>query len=186
MHKRQIKEDLPVHLVRRYLEPGPVVLVSSYWQGQMNIMTLGWHCVMEFTPSLIGCMISEGNYSHYLIRSSGECVINIPTADIAEKVVGIGNSTGAEIDKFKIFKLTADTAQKVKAPLIREAYASFECKLFDKTLVKRRNFFVFEVVKAHVIATQTAPQTLHYKGDGLFMVSGKTIDLSSQFRPEML
>lgn len=39
------KVDYPVSQVRRYLEPGPVVLVSSKWNGKTNIMTLGWHTV---------------------------------------------------------------------------------------------------------------------------------------------
>jgi hypothetical protein len=28
---------------RRYLEPGPIVLVSSAWKGKTNIMAIGWH-----------------------------------------------------------------------------------------------------------------------------------------------
>src|SRR5829696_7579374 len=54
--KRHAKSDFPVSKVRRYLEPGPIVLVSSHWQGKHNIMTLGWHTVLEFSPSLVGCM----------------------------------------------------------------------------------------------------------------------------------
>ena len=57
MARQPRKSDLPVSQIRRYLEPGPIVLVSSRWKGKANIMTLGWHTVMEFTPSLIGCMI---------------------------------------------------------------------------------------------------------------------------------
>ncbi|HEX4891939.1 MAG TPA: flavin reductase family protein, partial [Hyphomicrobiaceae bacterium] len=34
------KKDLPVSEVRRFLEPGPIVLVSSAWKGQQNIMTM--------------------------------------------------------------------------------------------------------------------------------------------------
>lgn len=30
------------------------------------------------------------------------------------------------------------------------------------------------------------PETLHYTGDGIFMLSGKTISRRSQFKPEML
>ena len=52
------KYDFPVSKVRRYLEPGPVVLVSSAYKGENNIMTMGWHTIMEFSPSLIGCMIT--------------------------------------------------------------------------------------------------------------------------------
>src|ERR1035437_4431098 len=54
MPRYQQKTDFPVSQVRRYLEPGPIVLVSSKWRGKANIMTMGWHTVMEFTPSLIG------------------------------------------------------------------------------------------------------------------------------------
>jgi len=41
MPKLPKKSDFPVSHVRRYLEPGPIVLVSSKWQGATNIMTLG-------------------------------------------------------------------------------------------------------------------------------------------------
>ena len=69
MTRRPQKSDFPVSQVRRYLEPGPIVLVSSQWQGKTNIMTLGWHTVLEFSPSLVGCMISGGNHSFDLIRN---------------------------------------------------------------------------------------------------------------------
>ena len=61
MPKHSTKDDFPVSRVRQYLEPGPIVLVTSKWEGKTNIMTLGWHTVMEFTPSLVGCVISAGN-----------------------------------------------------------------------------------------------------------------------------
>jgi flavin reductase (DIM6/NTAB) family NADH-FMN oxidoreductase RutF len=154
--------------------------------GKTNIMTLGWQTVMEFTPSLVGCMISSGNHSFQMIRNSRECVINLPTTKLTDTVVGIGNTSGAEIDKFKQFGLTAEDAHEVGAPLIRECHASFECRLHDDALVEKYNFFIFEVVKAHVAASPKHPETLHYTGDGVFMVSGKIISRRSQFRPEML
>jgi flavin reductase (DIM6/NTAB) family NADH-FMN oxidoreductase RutF len=58
-----IKRDFPASEVRRFLEPGPIVPVSSAWAGQSNIMTMGWHTVMEFSPSLVGCIIGDGNHS---------------------------------------------------------------------------------------------------------------------------
>jgi flavin reductase (DIM6/NTAB) family NADH-FMN oxidoreductase RutF len=186
MTKHSEKSDFPVSRVRRYLEPGPIVLVSSRWQSKTNIMTLGWHTVLEFTPSLVGCMISGGNHSFRMIRDSRECVINLPTAALTDTVVGIGNTSGAEIDKFAEFGLTADEAHEVGAPLIRECHASFECQLHDDTLVDKYNFFIFEVVKAHVAASPKHPETLHYTGDGVFMVSGKIINRRSLFRPGML
>ena len=180
------KLDFPVDDVRRYLEPGPIVLVSSAWRGEKNIMTMGWHTVMEFTPSLIGCVIAGGNHSFGLIRRSKECVINLPTTALTDTVVGIGNCSGADTDKFEKFGLTALPAQKVKAPLIEQCHANFECKLTDARLVERYNFFIFEVVKAHVARRPAHPQTLHYTGDGVFMVAGRIVSRKSLFKPEML
>lgn len=184
--KTAAKPDFPVWEIRRYLEPGPIVLVTSKWRRQINIMTMGWHTVMEFSPSLVGCIIAGGNHSFELIRNSRECVINIPAANMIDTVVGIGNCSGAEVDKFARFKLTVAKADKVKAPLIQECFASLECRLADDSLVEKYNFFIFEVVKAHVAASPKYPQTLHYSGNGVFTVSGKNISRRALFRPENL
>ena len=184
--KRFGKTDFPVENIRRFIEPGPVVLVSSAWKDERNIMTMGWHMVMEFSPSLIGCYIWTENHSFGLIRKSKECVFNIPTVDIAETVVAIGNCSGRDIDKFAKFGLTAQPAEKVNAPLIAECYANLECKLYDARLVKKYSLFVFEVVKAHAARNPKHPRTIHYQGNGQFMVAGGQLNLRRKFKPEML
>lgn len=180
------KIDFPVSDIRRFLEPGPVVLVSSRWKNQNDIMTMGWHMVMEFSPSLIGCVIASGNHTYEMIRNSGECVINIPSALQVDTVVGIGNCTGSESDKFTRFNLTAGQATKIGAPLIDECYASFECRLHDDTMVELYNLFIFEVVKAHVSPTAEHETSLHYQGMGQFMLSGNTIDRKKLFHSDKL
>jgi flavin reductase (DIM6/NTAB) family NADH-FMN oxidoreductase RutF len=174
--------------VARYgvLEPGPVALVSSAHRGEQNIMTMGWHMVMMEEPSLVGCFIWDRNHSYELVRRSKECVINVPTLDLLEIVIGIGNSHGPGVNKFEEFGLTAADATKVSAPLIAECYANFECKLIDTSLIKRYSLFVFEVVKAHVAMSPRYPKTVHYRGDGMFMVSGPNVSYRRLFRPENL
>jgi flavin reductase (DIM6/NTAB) family NADH-FMN oxidoreductase RutF len=180
------KRDFPVSGIRRFLEPGPVVLVSSAWRGRTNIMTVGWHTVMEFSPSLVGCVISEGSHSFEMIRRSRQCVINVPDAQLAKTVVGIGNCSGADMDKFDAFGLTAVEAAEVDAPLVGECFVNLECRLADARLVRAYNFFVFEVVKAHAAATSREPRTIHYRGDGRFMLSGRALNLRRHFRREYL
>lgn len=165
-----IKQNFPAAQVRRYLEPGPIVLVSSASGGEVNIMTLGWQTVMEFTPSLIGCMIAGGKHSFEMIKQSWECVINLPTTALTDQAVGIGNCSCADIDKFK---LTAAKASLFSAPLIEECVANFESRLVDDTMIEKYNFFIFEVVKVHVANAPKHPETLHYTGDGVFMVAGE-------------
>src|SRR5262245_41953977 len=177
------KKDFPVAKVRWFLEPGPVVLVSSALRGKANIMTMGWHTVMEFEPSLIGCYIWSENHSFNMVKGSRECVVNIPTYDLAKEVVGIGNCSGADVDKFARLKLTRTPAANIQAPLIEECYANFECKVVDLSLVSKYSFFILEVVKAHAATSPKYPTTMHYRGDGVFMVSGRNVSLRKMFRP---
>lgn len=141
---------------------------------------------MNFSPSLVGCMISAGNHSFELVRRSRECVLNVPTARLVDTVVSIGNCSGSKTDKFKAFDLAIDPAEYVAAPLLRDCFASFECTLVEDSLVDRYNFFVFEIVRAHVAAKPINPSTLHYTGDGEFMVAGKIISRKHLFKPSML
>ena len=181
------KKAFPVANVRRFLEPGPIVLVSSHYRGQSNIMTMGWHMILEFEPSLVGCYIWTENHSFDMVRKSRECVINIPTVDMARTVVDIGNCSGREIDKFAKFKLTPSFGDVVGAPSIRECFASFECRLVDSRLIRKYSLFVLEVIRARVATAPRYPRTIHYRGDGVFMISGtNTVRFRSRFRPEML
>jgi flavin reductase (DIM6/NTAB) family NADH-FMN oxidoreductase RutF len=184
--KEYTKNDFPVSEIRRYLEPGPIVLVSSRYNGESNIMTMGWHTVMDFTPSLIGCMITAENHSFELIKKSKECVINIAELYLASKVAEIGNCSGRDVNKFEKFSLTAEEATHIKAPLIAECYASFECKIHDDKMLGKYNFFILEVVKAHVATSPKYPKTIHYRGDGNFMVSGPSLSLRDKFLPQNL
>lgn len=180
------KRDFPVSEVRRFLEPGPIVLVSSAWKGERNVMTLGWHVVLGFEPSLVGFYLWDENHSFELIRRSKACVINVPTVELLDTVVDIGNCSGAEVDKFERFGLATQAATHVAAPLLRQCHSSFECRLHDGSQVRKHGLFIWEVVKAHVAATPRIPRTVHYRGDGRFMVSGQEVSRRARFKPEML
>jgi flavin reductase (DIM6/NTAB) family NADH-FMN oxidoreductase RutF len=164
------------------LETGPVVLVSTARKGQTNIMAMSWHTMMEFEPPLIGCVISGRNASFDMLKATRECVINIPTQELAQQVVGIGNCSGSKVDKFARFGLTPVAASRVQAPLIRECYASLECRVADTRLVNRYNFFILEVVQAWVDTSVKNAPTLHHRGKGVFAVAGESIKLRSAMK----
>ncbi len=97
--------ELPLSKAFRLIEPGPVVLVTTAHHGKANIMTMSWHMVMDFTPR-VGCIIGSWDYSFGALCATKECVIAIPTVDLAERVVDIGNCSGRDVDKFRTFRLT--------------------------------------------------------------------------------
>lgn len=176
------KKSYPLSKVYRLLEPGPVVLVTTAHKGKANIMTMSWHTMMEFEPPLVGCVISGRNFSFDALRRTKQCVLNIPSVELAKQVVGIGNCTGGRVDKFRKFGLTPQPAAQVAAPLIDECHANLECKVVDTRMVNKYNFFVLEVVQAWIDPAQKNPRTLHHQGRGEFRVSGETIRLPSKMK----
>jgi flavin reductase (DIM6/NTAB) family NADH-FMN oxidoreductase RutF len=84
----------------------------------------------------------------------------------------LSNCTGADIDRFGKFGLTPVPGEKVDVPLIKECYADFECRLADASLISK---YGWEVAKAHVATSPKHPETLHYRGEGVFMVSGRSM-----------
>jgi flavin reductase (DIM6/NTAB) family NADH-FMN oxidoreductase RutF len=176
------KRTFPLSRVYRLLEPGPVVMVTTAGKGRANIMTMSWHTMLEFEPPLVGCVISNRNHTFDILKATQECVINIPTVELAGKVVACGNSSGRKTDKFEAFGLSPVAAECVKAPLIGECYANLECRVVDATMVAKYNFFVLEVLKAWIDPAQKQPRTLHHQGKGQFMVAGETIRLPSKMK----
>jgi flavin reductase (DIM6/NTAB) family NADH-FMN oxidoreductase RutF len=177
-----IKKNFPLSKVYGLLEPGPVVMVTTARKGKPNIMTMSWHTMMDFEPPIIGCIISNRDYTFNTLKTNKECVINIPTVELAKKVVGIGNTSGRTVNKFKKFDLTPLTSSYVSAPLISECYANLECKVVDMRLVNKYNFFILEVIKAWTSPSKKQPRTIHHLGKGVFMVAGKTIKLPSKMK----
>ncbi len=177
-----VKKSLPLSKVYRLLEPGPVVLVSTASKGLSDIMAMSWHMMIEFEPPLVGCVISNRNHTFSLLKASKECVINIPTMELAVQVVGCGNTSGRRTDKFKKFGLTAVAGSRVKAPLIDECYANLECKVVDMRMAAQYNIVILEVLKAWIDSSQKQPRTMHHCGRGTFMVAGKPITLPSKMK----
>jgi flavin reductase (DIM6/NTAB) family NADH-FMN oxidoreductase RutF len=177
--KRPLRK-LPLSRVYGLLEPGPVVLVTTSRKGRANAMPMSWHTMMEFEPPLVGCVISGRNHTFDTLRATKECVIAIPTVGIAKAVVGCGNASGRDVDKFVTFGLTPLPASRVGAPLVGECYANLECRIADSRMVAKYNFFVLEVVAAWIMPSRTVPRTIHHKGYGSFMVAGRTIRLPSR------
>jgi flavin reductase (DIM6/NTAB) family NADH-FMN oxidoreductase RutF len=173
-------KDLPLSKVYQLLEPGPVVLLTTTRKGHANIMAMSWHMMVEFEPPLVACVVSNADHSFAALRATKECVIAIPALGLAQIVVGIGNCSGRDVDKFKRFSLTQAPAKYVAPPLVAECFANLECKVVDTHLVNKFNLFVLEVLKAWRDPVQKNPKTIHHHGYGRFVVDGVMIKLKSR------
>ncbi|MDR0534725.1 MAG: flavin reductase family protein [Verrucomicrobiales bacterium] len=170
-------KEFPLSKAFQLLEPGPVVLVTTVLNGKPNVMTMSWHMVLDFSPR-IGCVIGPWDYSYAALRKTRECVIAIPTVDLAGKVVDIGNCSGHDVDKFAQFGLTRKPAREVKAPLVNECLAHIECRVMDE--IKKYNIFILDAVRAWIDPKRKERRTFHANGDGTFRVDGRTINLKKK------
>ena len=159
-----------------FIEPGPVVLVSSYDpdEDKDNLMTISWTIALDFNQHIAICT-GPWNYSFDIIMKTKECVIGIPPSSMAKTVVKIGDVSGKKVDKFKKFKITKFDAEKVQAPLIGECVANLECKVVD--FVKKYGLIILKVVNVWENQDIEEPQFFHAFGDGTFVSDGERMNL---------
>jgi len=166
----------PIDRAFQFIEPGPVVLVSTSHRGVNNVMTMSWHMAIDFSPK-IACVIGPWDHSYAALRATKECVIAVPTVDMAKQVIKIGNCSGKDVDKFKAFKLATLPAKDVQAPLIMDCLANIECKVCDTSLFNKYNIFILQGVRAWSDPKRKERRTIHANGNGTFVVDGRTLDL---------
>jgi flavin reductase (DIM6/NTAB) family NADH-FMN oxidoreductase RutF len=166
-------KSFPLNKAFTFLEPGPVILVSTVDGGKPNVMTLSWTMVLDFTPRF-AFMTGPWNYSCKALLKTRECVIAVPTVEMSKTVVSIGSCSGAEVNKFEKFKLTPLEAEYVKAPLVKECYANIECRVVD--YVKKHGIFVLDAAAAWVDEKRKERRLFHAVGDGRFIADGEKIN----------
>jgi len=173
--------EFPAEKAYRILESGPIVMVSTRAaDGRANLMTLGFHMMIRHDPALVGVVIGPWDYSYRALMESGACVLAVPTVDLAQQVVDIGNCSGDSVDKFERFGLTPVPAETGAAPLVRECWANLECRITDDTLAQRYNLLVLEVGRIWIDHARQEKRLIHHQGDGRFSVDGETIDLGDR------
>ncbi|MFH1775981.1 MAG: flavin reductase family protein [Candidatus Omnitrophota bacterium] len=142
------KKEVPLSLATRLINPGVVVLITSGYKEKRNIMTLAWNMPVSKKPPLVAISVARTHFTHELIKSSGEFIINVPAAAMLKAVHNCGRVSGREEDKFQKSGFTAAKALKVKSPLITECPAHIECVLANSILAGDHTIFIGDIVAA--------------------------------------
>ncbi len=175
-------ETLDLNKAFTLLESGPVVLLSTHDGGKDNVMPITWTMVTDFSPTFA---ITTGpwNFSYRALEKIRECVLNIPTVDMLDTIIGIGMCSGENTDKFAQFNLTPQKAKHVRAPLIRECVGNVECRIID--IIERHNILVLEGLAAYYDTARKEKRVLHAVGDGTFIADGERFDRSDAMRAKL-
>lgn len=174
--------DVAVEKALTYIEPGPVVLVTTADGARQNVMTISWTMAIDFDQHVV---LTTGGWNHSFaaLMDTGECCICIPPAGMAKTVVEIGMVSGADTDKFERFGLHALPARFVRSPLIAECLAGLECRVVD--YLEPYGFVVLKVLRVVENEAIRDRRLLHAVGDGTFFADGERFDLRREMRAKL-
>jgi flavin reductase (DIM6/NTAB) family NADH-FMN oxidoreductase RutF len=114
-------------------------------------MAVAWHTSISFEPPLYGIAIAPKRFTYQLIVDSREFGVNFLPFAKAELIASVGGSKGEEIDKFRQFDIAKDRPVKTAVPILKDAYAVYECKLVDDRLYGDHRLLVGEIVAVHLL-----------------------------------
>ena len=132
------------------LYPLPAVMVSvTDGQGNDNIITVAWTGTICTNPPMVYISVRPSRYSYEMLKKTGEFVINLTTEKLAFATDYCGVRSGRDVDKFKEAHLTKESAQFVKAPMIKESPVSIECRVTEVKELGSHHMFLAEVLAVH-------------------------------------
>lgn len=162
----QRRTDITEAWNRKY--PEQVVLaITKNTEGRINLMAIGWVCVVSDDPPMFLLGIDDEAYSFELIKQNKELVIAYPSKAMAEATMYVGTVHGHNEDKGTKCGLKYSKAKCVDVPLLSDAVANFECKL--KNIYQPGNcpLIVAEVIAAHVNSDENIKRLTNFGGGKL-------------------
>ena len=162
--------------------PNVAAIVTAQAKGKENAMAVAQHSFISVNPPLYGISIRPERFTYQLIIESREFGINFLPFEAAELIASVGGSGGREIDKFHRFNIAKDKPVKTKVPILKAAYAAYECRLVDDRGYGDHRWLVGEIVAVHWLKDAFTPEDvidLHkvsptlYLGQELYLTIAK-------------
>jgi flavin reductase (DIM6/NTAB) family NADH-FMN oxidoreductase RutF len=129
--------------------PKVAVIVTASARGRDAALTAAWHSSISLRPPLYGVAITSRRFTYQLITESQEFGINFIPSRKASLAAAIGGTSGHQMDKFERFNIKKEKPLKTSAPILKDAYAAYECKLVDSKPYGDHIWVVGEIVAVH-------------------------------------
>ena len=127
--------------------PTPVWVVGSYdSQGKPNMMTIAWGGICCSQPPCVTISLRKATYTYGCIEERKAYTINIPSASMVKEVDYVGITSGRNVDKFAVTKLTPVRSDLVDAPYIKEFPLVIECKVIHTLEIGLHTQFIGEIM----------------------------------------
>ncbi len=122
----QKKTTIQNALLKKYPEPVALIATTSK-EGKKNVMAVGWYAIVSDEPFMFAVCIDKEAYTYQAIKDTNEFVLAFPSSEQAKETLFVGTHHGHKIDKVKECGIKLEDATNVKAPLVSDAVANFEC-----------------------------------------------------------
>jgi len=139
---------------REQIMPLPVALISTMSKdGVRNIAP--WSNITPILRPYEEIVLASWIKRDTLIniRQTGEFVINIPPANLADAVMVCSKNYSPEVDEFLKAGLTPFPSKQIKVPGIEGCLAWAECKLVEEILREKYSLVIGQVVHLEVNAS---------------------------------
>ena len=138
------------------LNPTPAVLVScaeAAHPENRNMVTVAWAGTVNSDPPMVSISLKKERYSHGLISSSGEFVVNLVDRGMCAALDFCGVRSGRDLDKAKETGLRYMPAEGLTvAPAVEGAPACLSCRVKQRLELGSHDLFLAEVVAVQVRA----------------------------------
>lgn len=130
--------------------PEGVVLISCVNKnGKINFTPISWATNVSFKPRCWVLCMHKDHFSTKAILETREFVLCFPSKKQAKDVSYCGSVSGWDVDKTKKCRFKLLKAKEIKAPLIENSVACFECKLIEKLKTLDYMIFIGKVLNAY-------------------------------------
>jgi flavin reductase (DIM6/NTAB) family NADH-FMN oxidoreductase RutF len=160
---------------RESIVPLPVAFISTISEnGIRNIAP--YSCFMPvLRPLDLVCVASAKKRDTLVnLKNTGEFVINMPCADMVDKVIPTASHVPPDVDEFELAGLKEKHSINIKAPGIEGCYAWMECKL-DHIIEEVSNGFPYALILGKVVYLEVEDSIYNKKSSSLDLDKAKPL-----------
>lgn len=180
-----MRRTLSEHDARRLLVCGPLVLVTTTWRGNDDVMPAAWSTPLSADPPFVGVAVHPSRHTHDMIRFSEEFALNIPGPELLNHCQYFGTTSGRTVDKLETSQIPSFRARKIDAKLLEGCVAYIECGVEDALRIGDHTLFVGRVVAVQAdeeaynelwTLADEQEKPLHYLGGASYATLGRRMD----------
>ncbi len=137
-------------VAERLLYPVVPAVITAEHRGRLGAMVAAWWMQVSFTPFMVAVAIAPERYTYKLVRGSGVFGLNLLGAEHLEKLSLLGDVSARFMrDKVERSGLRVVRGEALGAPLIAEAAAALEARVWRVYEAGDHDIFVGEVAAAY-------------------------------------